>query len=63
MRRILLILAIFVTMPTVWAQVVGLEPTPLAMYTWNATAGEWQMVDNSSTANASARLWRFTDTT
>ena len=32
------------------AQVVGLQPTPIGMYTWNSGTGQWQAVASSSTA-------------
>lgn len=34
------------------AQVLNLNPTPIAVYTWNTTTNSWQMSTNSSTAEA-----------
>ncbi len=32
------------------AQVIGVQPTPIGLYTWNPTAGQWVKTTNTSTS-------------
>lgn len=47
----LVVLAALLLARPVCAQVVGLQPEPLGMYTWNSSSGQYDMVTTTDTAN------------
>lgn len=53
MRRLLIWIGMFVCLTiAARAQVIGLDPTPLAFYYWDTTTSAWHACPNNSTAEA-----------
>lgn len=46
MRRLLMVLLLLLAVPLP-AQVIGVQPTPMGMYTWNSSTDLWQKIPNT----------------